>query len=158
MQTLRSRKRKLETVLKNALLSQYSEGIGETQIVIGRENTEHEKTVIQIHCDSSEPTEDETETLTGFTVGGMISVLTSIDDKARDEHDRLEGIIEAFVEQETESFVSFLNQQDDVAQFGVWEFQPEGSEDGIQEDLRRYISTYRFNAVVQHETQHNLIN
>lgn len=157
MYTYRSRKRKLETVLKETLQEQFPEGLDGVQIITGRNIDEQGKTHIRIHCDSSEPTTDENETLVGFKVSGMIAVYTAVDDTTRAQHDVLEGIIEAFCEQETDSFVSILNQQESVAEFGVWEFQPEGSEDGLDEDLRRYISTYRFSAVVHHETQHNLI-
>lgn len=157
MQTYRSRKRKTETALKNLLLDLFQEGLDGVQVLVGRETTDQDATHVRIHCGQSEPREDETETITGYKVNGTITVETSADDSGRTVMDQIEGIVESFVEIEHDELVSLINQQEDVAQFGVWHWHPVGSEDGLDEEKRRFVSRYDFTAWVDHEPRSELI-
>lgn len=146
----KSRKRKLEEALKETFEAFAGTSLGTTQILLGRELTAQDPTHIRIHANSQEPTSDETEPLLNFMVSGSITVQTSMDD-GRDAADTLDGLVDSFMEQDSDTIVSDLNEST-IEDFGCWEFQPTQSEDDVDEENRRYLSAYSFQAIVGHAT------
>lgn len=145
----KSRKRKLEEALKETFETFAGTALGTTQIVLGRDLTVQSPTHIRIHANTQEPMSDSTEPLLNFMVSGTITAQVSMDD-GRDAADTLDGLVESFMEQESETIVNNLNSSS-VVNFGCWEFQPTQSEDDIDDENRRYLSSYGFDAVVGHQ-------
>jgi len=146
----KSRKRKLEEAIKEDFTAFAGTALGSTQILMGRETTAQEPTHIRIHASSQEPTSDITEPLLNFMVSGAITVQSAMDD-GRDASDTLDGLVESYMEQDSGTIVASLNGVS-VENFGCWEFQPGTCEDDIDEDNRRYLLAYNFEAVVGHTT------
>jgi hypothetical protein len=147
MSLYKSRKRLTEQAVKATLQTFAGTHLDGVQILIGRETLTQEVTNIRIHCGTSYPVEDETAPISNYKVDGQISVEQSIDDNTRDEISTLEGIIESYIEQDTEDIVAALDGSG-VQGFGCWEFQPGQCEDGLDEDKRKFLSTYTFTAVI----------
>lgn len=147
----KSRKRKLEEAIKETFTTFAGTALGSAQILMGREIDAQEPLCIRIHANSQTPTSDQTEPLLNFMVSGSITLQVPMDGYTRAQVDTLEGLIESYIEQDSDTIVSDLNSSS-VDNFGCWEFQPGQSEDDIDDENRRYLSTYSFEAVVGHAT------
>ena len=150
MSLYKSRKRNLEEAVQETLETYAGTAIDGVQILLGRDITVQEPTHIRIHAGSQEPMTGEEDLLLNFRVTCTITVQQSMD-RTRDQVDTLDGIVEGYVEQDSDTIVSALNTCS-VPNFGVWEFQPESCEDDIDEENRRYLSAYTFSAIVGHAT------
>jgi len=147
----KSRKRKTEEAIKETFEAFAGTAITGVPVLLGRDLTIQEPTHIRIHCNTQEPTTDEDVTLLNFRVSGSITLQASMDDKTRDEVSELEGAIDSYIEQDSDTIVASLNDST-VDDFGCWEFQPESSEDDVDEENRRYLSVYGFSAIIGHST------
>jgi hypothetical protein len=147
----KSRKRKFEEAIKETFETFAGTALGTTQILLGRDETVQNPTHIRIHCQSQEPMTDADVPLLNFYVSGSITVQASMDDLTRDEYSTLEGLVESYVEQEPEALAGELNSST-IENFGCWEWHPLNSEDDIDEENRRYLSSYTFRGVIGHAT------
>jgi hypothetical protein len=151
MSTYKSRRRKAETCIKNAFLAYAGTAlpIDAAQVIIGQSLTAQEATHIRIHCASSEPMPEQADLL-NIKVTGSITCQASADDNDRDALETIEGLVEGFVEQPQAQMDAFLGSYAGTS-CGFSDWTPVQGEDGLDEETRRYLSTYTFEVVVYHE-------
>jgi hypothetical protein len=150
MSTHKSRRRKAETCIKNAFLAYAGTAlpIEAAQVIIGQSSTVQDATHVEIHCASSEPMPDQDQLL-NIKVTGSITCKASADDNTREQLETLEGLVEGFVEQPQAEMDAFLGSYAGTS-CGFREWTPIQGEDGLDEETRRYLSTYTFEVVVWH--------
>jgi hypothetical protein len=151
--TYKSRKRKAEPVIREAFLHYAGTALTITpeQVIIGRSMTVQEQTHIRIHCATVEPHDaDENTPILNYKVGGSITIEASADENNREQVSTLEGLTEGFMEIQENDMLALLGSFAGTS-VGFWNWQPMQGEDGIDEETRRFVSTYSFETVVGHE-------
>jgi hypothetical protein len=142
-----SRKRKLEKAVLDAFVEWTGAAIDGVQVITGRNISDLETTQIRIHCNGQEPLEDISEYVTRVQVEGMFIVQQSVDDNTINKIEEVEAIVESFIEMTTPELLALINAETDA--IDVTDIQPGRADDGIDNDLRRYLSTYTFTAFVK---------
>jgi len=147
-----SRKRKAEVALRSTFLGWAGTAlpIASDQVILGRSLTEQHATHIRIHCSTQEPHDaDETQPILNYKVTGTFTVEASADANSREEVATLEGLVESFIETDESELLPLLGTYAGT-NVGFWNWQPLQSEDGIDEETRRFVSVYTFETVVGH--------
>ncbi len=142
-----SRKRKAEKAILDAFVEWAGEAIDGVQVITGRNISDLETTQIRIHCNGQEPLEDISEHVTRVQVEGMFIVQQSVDDNTINKIEEVEALVESFIEMTTPELLALINAETDAIE--VTDIQPGRADDGIDNDLRRYLSTYTFTAFVK---------
>lgn len=145
-----SRRRKAEKAILAAFSTFAGTSITGVQTMTARNKTDLAPVSIRVHCNSQEPQQDESETIYAVEVSGTIIVTTSVDDDTISRIEELEGIAENFVEIETDEILVLLNAAGTAQGVSFLEWQPASAEDGVIDELRRYVSRYGFKAEVNH--------
>jgi hypothetical protein len=149
--TYLSRRRKAESAIKTAFLAYCGTAlpVGTAQVIVGQDLTEQNATHIRIHCSTSEPVQEQDDLL-NIKVTGSITCQASADDNTREQLSTIEGLVEGFVEQPSQQMAAFLGSYAGT-HVGFMDWMPMQGEDGLDEETRRYLSTYTFEVVVYHE-------
>ncbi len=142
-----SRRRKLEKAVLDAFVEWADDAIDGVQVITGRNISDLETTQIRIHCNGQEPLEDMTEYVTRVQADGMFIVQQSVDDNTINKIEEVEALVESFIEMTTPELLALINAE--TEEIDVTDIQPVRADDGIDNDLRRYLSTYTFTAFVR---------
>ena len=84
-------------------------------------------------------------------VSGAITCSALVDGGDPDTIETLEILAENFVELLTPTILTAIN--DETTTIEVTDFQPDDSEDGYNDGLKRYVSRYSFTAIVRDITE-----